>query len=362
MEHAALWPRTGTGTIARGVLRHIAASDPCHRYFAYFDRSPDPWSAQWPGIRVAHGGPRHKLLWANTWLLYRLWRDQIDVYVTFLDKEMPFLPTRARVACMIHDLIPLRFPDVVFRNAAHRVYYTTFIKAASRRADLILTNSEFSRSEIVSELRVSESKVQPITLGVDAPPSWSAEPSAQVLQRYQLARPYVLSLGSTEPRKNNRRVIEAMRLLSQQHSGPLLAIAGSPWRGAAFAPEPQDDRVRLLGHVPDEDLPVLFANAELLAFPSFYEGFGFPVIEAMAAGVPVVTSNVTALPEVAGTRRSTPIRTTRTPSPCRWIESSPILLWQITCASAVAIVPECSPGKKDARNWLRCVNRWSGLR
>jgi glycosyltransferase involved in cell wall biosynthesis len=180
------------------------------------------------------------------------------------------------------------------------MYYTALIRAAVRRADLVLTNSEFSKAEIVSGLEVDEGKVQRISLGVEQAPPVSPEQSEAVLARHGIRRPFVLALGSTEPRKNNRRVIEAMRMLRMQQPHVQLAIAGGLWRGRPYEDGLLDAHVFPLGYVSDGDLRAIMAAAELLAFPSLHEGFGLPVAEAMALGVPVVTSNRTALPEVGG--------------------------------------------------------------
>jgi glycosyltransferase involved in cell wall biosynthesis len=281
------------------VLRTIGGFDHTNRYFAYFNNDPAVSSTHRPLIASRWGGPRQKLAWANTWLPRQLSHDGIDVFITFLDKELPLVPTRARIVSMIHDLIPLKFPHVVFRNRAHRLYYSALIRASIRRADVILTNSEYSRREIVSKLGVDPSKVRKITLGVERAPLADRAQIADALRRYELRLPFAIALGSTEPRKNNARVIEAVRRLRAYHPDLQLAIAGSNWRGRTFEPGLLDDRVRLLGYVSDDDLMLLMQSAEMLVFPSLHEGFGFPVIEAMALGVPVVTSNVTALPEVA---------------------------------------------------------------
>jgi glycosyltransferase involved in cell wall biosynthesis len=174
------------------------------------------------------------------------------------------------------------------------------IRAAAQRADLILTNSEHSRREIVNGLSVPESKIRKITLGVNVTPSHDRARVENVLRRHNIRRPYVLGLGGTEPRKNNARVIEAFRGLASDYPDLQLAIAGSNWRGRVFDSSLLNDRVRLLGYVSQDDLPIVMQSAEALVFPSLHEGFGFPVIESMALGTPVITSNVTALPEVAG--------------------------------------------------------------
>lgn len=222
----ALWPRTGIGTIAGNVLKRIQTADRESQYFAYFDDSSTGPAEKRFQIECRHGGSRQKLVWANTWPPRQLQRDNIDVFVTFLDKELPLLPTRARIVTMVHDLIPLRYPDAAFRNSAHEVYYKTLIRASVRRSDLILTNSEFSQQEIVRELGVDESKIRKITLGVDVPDPLGKAQTVNALHRYGLTRPFVIALGSTEPRKNNWRVIEAMHLLRPEHPNLLLAIAG----------------------------------------------------------------------------------------------------------------------------------------
>ena len=296
----ALWPRTGIGTITHQVLKNIRHEAPDAHIVAYFDADPGELSHEYPSIEMAFGGPHQELMWSNTWLPRRLAYDEIDVYVTFVDKELPLMRTRSRIVCMIHDLIPLRLPEEVFRNAAHRVYYESMIRAAARRADLILTNSRFSKNEIVSSLDVHEAKVQVIPLGVGLPAEISPEQQAHALRRLGLARPYVLALGSTEPRKNVRRAIEAMQVLAPVNPDLRLAIAGAPWRGLQFDRALLSDRISVLGHVSDADLSVLMSQAEMLVFPSLHEGFGLPVIEAMAHGTPVVTSDLSAIPEVAG--------------------------------------------------------------
>ena len=126
-----------------------------------------------------------------------------------------------------------------------------------------------------------------------------------VADQFGVSGPYVLHVGTIEPRKNLERLVTAMAHLAQRGTPHILVCAGAPGWGAAALHRHLEatgtgDRVRLLGAVPDAVLPALYAAADALAFPSLYEGFGLPLLEAMACGTPVVTSNVAAMPEIAG--------------------------------------------------------------
>ncbi|MDZ7295973.1 MAG: glycosyltransferase family 4 protein, partial [candidate division KSB1 bacterium] len=114
--------------------------------------------------------------------------------------------------------------------------------------------------------------------------------------------PYVLSVGTLQPRKNYVRLIRAFTQLTNQPTNQLVIVGGRGWlyEETLAEAEKYPDRVRILGFVDDDDLPALYRNAALFVFPSLYEGFGLPVLEAMACGVPVVCSNASSLPEVAG--------------------------------------------------------------
>lgn len=296
----ALWPRTGIGTIAHNVLKRIVRLDPDNSYFYYFDRNPGNSAQEWDAAHVCFGGPSQKLAWANTFLPIQLRRDRIDVYLSFLDKEIPLLRGRTKYVSMVHDLIPLLFPEIVFRNLAHRLYYTGLLRASILRSTLILTNSDYSKQEIVTHLGVTPEKVRIIRLGVEEFQHMDEDRITEVLRKYSIRRPYLFAIGSTEPRKNNAAVIKAFREIQDKFPHLQLVIAGRQWRGQQFDSALLDSRIVQTGFVADEDLPPLFAAAELFVFASLHEGFGFPVLEAMAQGVPVVTADGTALPEVAG--------------------------------------------------------------
>lgn len=192
----------------------------------------------------------------------------------------------------IHDLGHIHFPE--HRSPFIRLYYATIMKRACHRAALILTVSEFTRRQIVDWSRVSAEKVFNVGCGVD--PAYRPEGDS-----YGLPFPYLLCVSNRRPHKNELRVVEAFgkaRLDPRIHlvfTGEFTADLQRFIQGHRVSA-----RVDFVGMIPEARLPSLYRGSEALIFPSLFEGFGLPVLEAMACGTPVVTANVTALPEVAG--------------------------------------------------------------
>jgi glycosyltransferase involved in cell wall biosynthesis len=187
-------------------------------------------------------------------------------------------------------------------------YARTFLWMATHQADRILTVSEASKRDILHFFHVPAAKVEVIYNAIDD--RFDREPDAadveRVRQRYQLTDPFLLYAGNIKPHKNVDRVIEAFaRLKKRGHEALKLLIIGdeiskSPELRRAVHRLQLHQQVRFLGFVPDATLAVLYRLADVFVFPSLYEGFGLPPLEAMACGTPVVTSNVSSLPEVAG--------------------------------------------------------------
>lgn len=198
-----------------------------------------------------------------------------------------------RNAVVIHDAAALRFPE--FYSRAYVAWQRAVLPAIARRARLVVTVSEFSRGEIVELLGVPPERVAVVPGGVDErfDPAAESEPARRALG---LARPYVLTVASRIARKNLSALDPAARALREEGIDLVAAGGGRPHLQAEGAP----GEVRLLGHVPDEHLPGLYAGARAFVLPSLYEGFGLTVVEAMASGVPVVAADRGALPETAG--------------------------------------------------------------
>jgi glycosyltransferase involved in cell wall biosynthesis len=185
---------------------------------------------------------------------------------------------------------------------AFAAWYLWLVPRLAQRARALITVSNFSRERIAEHCRVRAEKITVVYNGVDETFRPQDAGTIEALaKRRSLPRPYVLCVGSLEPRKNLRRLLEAWGLLADRHPDVWLVLAGAGgkvFRDPAWSHLPP--RVHMAGYLDDGELPALYAGAELFLYPSVYEGFGLPVAEAMACGTPVVCSNVTALPEVAG--------------------------------------------------------------
>ena len=217
----------------------------------------------------------------------------------------PVMPCPSVVT--IHDCIHLMFPEYLPNRFAH-AYARTFMTLAARRSSKVLTVSEASKRDILRFFHIPSSKVEVVYNAIDD--RFDREPEVddvmRVRERYQLNDPFVLYAGNIKPHKNVDRVIEAFARVRRHGFERLrLLIIGdeiskNPQLRRAVHRHQMHQHVRFLGFVPDATLAVLYRLADVFVFPSLYEGFGLPPLEAMASGTPVVTSNVSSLPEVVG--------------------------------------------------------------
>ncbi len=236
---------------------------------------------------------------------WRLWRDHLDLFHATHYVLPPLV--RGRAVVTIHDIIHLLYPQFLPNRAAH--FYARFmIRRALWRSDRIITVSYNSKHDLVNYFAVPASRIEVIYNGVSPRfhPDVPAEERARVARRYGLKAPYLLFLGGEKPHKNLQSVLRAFAEARRQAPLPhALVLAGPPPKNPArlealIAALDLVERVSQPGLVQDEDLPGLLAGAEVLLYPTLYEGFGLPVVEAMACGTPVLTSSTSALQEIAG--------------------------------------------------------------
>jgi len=209
------------------------------------------------------------------------------------------------VVATIMDVIPLSNPE--WASTRMRKLKNMLWKHSARNLSYIITISEYSKQQITRHFSIAEEKIHVIPLGVDEKWFQPFDPTGadEILQKYGLSQPYFLFVGTLQPRKNIARMISAYRALPSaiRNDVPLVIVGRPGWQcdeliKTLTAPAASPS-LRWLRHLPDADLQIVLKQATTLVFPSLHEGFGLPVLEAFAAGVPVITSNTTALTEVA---------------------------------------------------------------
>jgi glycosyltransferase involved in cell wall biosynthesis len=260
-----------------------------------------------PNARVV-SLPLTERAWAILWhrlhlpLWVELFSGRLDI---FHSPDFALPPVRqARTVLTVHDLSFMRVPEC--SQPRLRAYLLRVVPPSVRRADVVLADSESTRSDVIELLDVRPDRVRVIYPGVGEGfrRVQDAELLADVRRRYRLPDRFVLSVGTLQPRKNLTRLIEAYAEARPDADVKLVIAGGAGWMYEGIFGRVQElglqSKVYFPGYVADDDLPALYTLADLFAFPSLYEGFGLPPLEAMACGTPVVTSNVSSLPEVVG--------------------------------------------------------------
>jgi glycosyltransferase involved in cell wall biosynthesis len=310
---------TGIGLYTRELILRLPRVDPEARYVAWYlnaKRAVRPW--RWdrrsfprvPGL-VERWAPIPATWFERTsmrWELPRIeWLAGFDVL--FAPNFVPPPTSSRRLVLTVHDLAFRLHPETA--PMATRRWLDRLDRAVQQAAGIVAV-SEATRRDLLELYPVDPERVAVIHHGVDADRFRPAPPEEveRIRRRHGIEGPYLLFLGGLEPRKNLPALVRAWsRLPDDTRPGLVLAGASVPWnpegrtelhRTLASLAAPVRDRVTLTGYVGHRDKVALLTGARALAFPSLYEGFGFPILEAMAVGTPVVTSDVSSMPEVAG--------------------------------------------------------------
>jgi glycosyltransferase involved in cell wall biosynthesis len=302
----------GIGRYTRELLRALAALDTHNDYRLFYAASPESFRHPLPTLPAnfrARRLPLHDIWLARAWHRAQLplpanWlTGPIDLFHS-PDFTLPPLTHGTRSLLTVHDLSFIRDPESA--DSALRAYLNRVVPRSVARADHVLADSESTRADLIELYRTPPAKVSVLYSGVDErfrPVTDSAALNA-VRAKYDLGGwPFVLAVGTLQPRKNYVRLIQALAQLPLPDVC-LVIVGGRGWLfGAIFAEVERlglRARVRFPGFANDADLPALYSAARVLAYPSLYEGFGLPILEAFACGTPVVTSTASSLPEVAG--------------------------------------------------------------
>lgn len=252
-----------------------------------------------PRGQIARGLSR-ELAWLPAGLARESRRRELDL----IHCPGPVVPWHSPVPLVvtIFDALPWRHPTWLTR--ANVLSHRLVVRPAVRRADAVITASQHARAEISDAYGIEPDRIHVVPLGIDARFS-PGEASAGLLTHVGAGRPFVLTVGTLQPRKNIETVLAAFeRLVAQGSDLTLVVTGGSGWAAREtaerIARSPASERVVMTGHVDDPTLVALYRSAKCFVFASRYEGFGLPVLEAMACGTAVVCSDRTSLPEVAG--------------------------------------------------------------
>ncbi len=288
--------RTGTEHYARRLIAELLAQGAGHSFRLYYRNRAE---AGWRGPQVEARVIPFPRLWTHVRLSWDLLARRPRPDVLFVPAHVLPLIHPVPSVVTVHDLGYRRFPEAHPPNQRRYLDWST--RFSAHNATHLLADSQATQRDLVEFYRVSPEKVTVVYPG--GPEDLQRVDSAAVRARYELPEDYVLHVGTVQPRKNLARLIEAVGAVRARRPGLGLVLAGR----AGWLAEPilrlaraHADWVRLLDYVPEADLAGLYSGARVFAFPSLYEGFGFPILEAMACGTPVVCANTSSLPELAG--------------------------------------------------------------
>lgn len=314
---AAVRQRAGIGRYTRNLVRALAELDRTNHYtlFVAGGWGDGDGLGDWPDnfeVRsVAVSDRVLNILWQRLRVPFPIqaFTGGVDLFHS-PDFVLPYLG-RTPALLTVHDLSFLRVPQHFVPG--FREYLERAVSRGVARAQHILADSESTRNDLIELMGTPSEKVTVVYPGVEKRFTHVENPQilADAIERYRLPHRFVLGLGTLQPRKNFEGLIDAFSRLLGHRSGTQavtdlhLVIGGGPgWMAEEINHRVRqhglEDRVHLVGFVRDEDLPAVYSLASVFAFPSWYEGFGLPVLEAMACGTPVVAANNSSLPEVVG--------------------------------------------------------------
>ncbi|MFH1789957.1 MAG: glycosyltransferase family 1 protein [bacterium] len=319
--------RTGVGQYAFELLDALLQIDNDNNYFLFGNSAKDslvnipPWNL--PNVHYVLSRWPNKLFNASIKLSQRPKIDEIIRKKTkqkidlFISPNLNFIALNPNVkkVLVIHDLSFLFFPDF-FRFKQRLWHWAINAKKSCQTADLIITPSISTKNDIIKHLKINEEKIKAIYPGISkkfletsqnmAINNAQDEFEKIVKQKYGLPDRFLLFLGTIEPRKNISALVKAFEMCAGNIPSDIhLVIAGAPgWKNkkifSTIKKSKSFGRIKFVGHVDEADKPTLYSLSSIFIYPSVYEGFGFPILEAMATKVPVITSNRSSLPEVAG--------------------------------------------------------------
>ena len=306
---SVLYKKTGVGNYVHNLLLNLSKIDRKNSYVLFFQSLRHLDSSKIARYDFAHKKTiairAPKPLFDFFW--YKLKFPSIEFFTGEVDifhsNFYSPLMKKGESIITIYDVSFFAFPELQTKDA--QKFRNKVIKSC-HKASKIITISNFSKMEILKYVNVPKEKIEVIYPGVNIRNQQLDVNENDILRKYRLSKDYVLFVGTIEPRKNLERLVRAFKLLidSGTNKYDLVIVGKLGWKYNSFLQTLRisgiQDKVKLLGYIPANELPIIYKYASLFIYPSIYEGFGLPVLEAMANEVPVITSNLSSLPEVAG--------------------------------------------------------------
>ena len=294
----------GLITYVLNLIKYLKIVAPDNLYFCYVDKRDillkDNKSCKaWAGLENHIIGD----LWEQLWLPIDLHIKKVDIYHGTAAR-LPAINS-SKYILTVYDMVAFKHPE--FASKRFSLYTRKLLKSAVRRADKIIAISEHTKKDIIEILKVPSEDVEVIYPGVDdifkvMDKEWAY---SVIKRKYNLNKRFILSVGNLEPRKNTKNLLLAYKLLLDEHLNHQLVIVGPQgWKAQEIFDFVEkigiSENVIITGYVDSNEMPILYNAADVFVFPSLYEGFGLPPLEAMACGTPVVASNNSSLPEILG--------------------------------------------------------------
>ncbi len=298
----------GIGWFTHEVLKRMVRSHPEHEFLFLFDRpfSEDfVFSSNVKPIKIFPPA-RHPVLW-YLWfehaLPYIFKKHKPDIF--FSPDGYLSLKTRVPTAMVIHDLAYLHFPDQV--PSLVKKYYHHFIPRYLKKAQQIITVSSFVKEDILNHYAIESQKINVACNGArEVFRPLNANEKEKIKTKFSQGKDYFFYLGAVHPRKNVHRLIKAFDIFKKKKEHPIQLLIGGrfAWQTGevknAYDSSAYQEDIHFLGYLQEEETPGLMGAASALVYPSNFEGFGIPILEALHCDVPVITSNISSMPEVAG--------------------------------------------------------------
>jgi len=301
-------PASGIGTYTRGLLDALARRDDDHEYHLYSSKSID-----WSGDRrfrkrIGTGRLAWKgNLWVQTGLVRTVLDDDVKLFFGPLQVLPLAMPRKIPMVVAIHDLVHVVFPGSM--DPLNYLVLKALLGRSVAKADGVITGSAYIRELLHQRLGAKQKRIEVIYHGIpehaklrDRGEAWES-----MKTYYAAQNPYILCVGMVEPRKNIITLLRAFaRLVRRYHRRPLDLVftGGMGWKTGPILRQVKalnlEERVKFKGWLEDDHLGWAYTAADLVVFPSLFEGFGFPPLEAMASGVPVIAANTSSLPEITG--------------------------------------------------------------